>query len=162
MTPELLEIHSLLNPWKGSGSLPPENLAKEVELEESFDEALPVLAKSDAKVLHKQKQNSAVIKNENPTTGSETKVKIKDVGKEYRKYVSKNVPFCEVCGKMFKKLRWLERHMKKHLNKSGDATPCKECGKDFSTLNIDCHQHEANSQSMDIKSKFNLTFNCNF
>ena len=133
MTPELLEVHSLLNPLKATTKL-----AKEVELEEPVDEPLAILAKSVTKILQKQKQDDTVIKNENVMTGFETKAKIKDVGDEH-----KNVPSCEVCGKIFKKLRWLEHHTKSHLKKSEEAkTPCKECGKDFSAANVECKQHD--------------------
>ena len=117
MTPELLEVHSLLNPSKATVKL-----AKEVELEEPVDESLSILAKSVTKILQKQKQDDTVIKNENVMTGFETKAKIKDVGDEH-----KNVPSCEVCGKVFKKLRWLEHHTKSHFKKSEEAkAACKE------------------------------------
>ena len=162
MTPELLEVHSLLNPCKGLGSLPTEEFSKEVEVQESFDESLPVLAMGVAKILQKQKQDNVVIKSENYTTGSKTKAKIKDVGEGYTNDESKKVPFCEVCGKIFKKLRWLEHHMRKHLTESEEKVPCKEseekvpckkCGKDFSSANLDCHQHIIASKPKLIKCK---------
>ena len=174
MTPELLEVHSLLNPCKGVGSLQTEKLGKEVDVQEAFDETLHILANEITNIP--KQQDSLVFKNEGSATGPEVKAKIKDVGKEYTNDESKNIPSCEVCGKIFKKLRWLEHHMKKHLTESEDPSvpckesdlkvpckqseeaslPCNECGKDFSTADLDCHQHIIASKPKLIKCKLFL------
>ena len=133
--------------------MPTDEFDKEVEVQESFNESLPVLAIGVTKILQKRKQDNVVTKSENSSTGSKTKAKIKDVGEGYTNDESKKVPFCEVCGKIFKKLRWLEHHMRKHLTESEEKVPCKECGKDFSSANLDCHQHVIASKPKLIKCK---------
>ena len=128
MTPDLLDLHSLLNPLGKSGAIKFVKDSTNFELEQEVGE-----------IVLKSKH-------------SEEGPKIKKVGEEHDD-VSKNVSSCEVCGKTFKKLRRLEDHRETHLKKAGDVKPCKECGKDVRTSNLDCKRHDIASQHKQIKSK---------
>ena len=128
MTPDLLDLHSLLNPSRESGSLKCVKDPTNFELEQEVGEI--------------------VLKSKNSEEGP----KIQKVGEEHDD-VSKNVSSCEVCGKTFKKLRRLEDHRETHLKKAGDVKPCKECGKDVGTSNLDCNRHQIASQHKQKKCK---------